>query len=135
MNARERILEQLKRYEDDPAFLTERLVLEINEEICRVMDEQDMSRSELARRLGVSRQFITRLLNGNPNLTLLTLVKIATALGARINVKFVSQSPAARREESALALRQPIAARVGEIEQVRSQGKKGSGATLVVRKV
>ena len=52
------------------------------------MDQEDVNRAELARRLGAKRQFITRVLNGTPNLTLLTLVKIATALNRQLKVDF-----------------------------------------------
>lgn len=83
-------------YKDDPAFITEKLVLEINEEICRLMHEQGLNRSDLANRLGVKRQFITKILNGNPNLTLLTLVKIAVALGAKLNIQFLSKATEAK---------------------------------------
>ena len=55
------------------------------------MDEQSISRAELARRLGVQRSFVTRMLNGMPNLTLSTLVKIVTALNAYVNFQFTQK--------------------------------------------
>lgn len=85
MNAREKFLERLESLQNDPSFLTEQLILEINEAICRLMQEQGVSRAELARRIGVQRSYITRMLNGMPNLTLSTLVKIATALNGRVS--------------------------------------------------
>lgn len=101
MNARDRFLKDLRNFEKDPAFLAERLVLEINEEICRLMEDRKVTRAELARQMKVSRQFITRILNGNPNLTLLTLVKIATALGARVKgIGILEVSEALARGES-----------------------------------
>ena len=90
MNAQVRFLEQLERYKGDPLFLAERLLTEINEEICRLMNEQGVSRAELARRLGVSRQLITRMLHGNANMTIMTLVKVATALNTRTCIAFTS---------------------------------------------
>jgi plasmid maintenance system antidote protein VapI len=87
MKADEWFSQQLEQHENDPVFLTERLILAINEKICRLMDEQNVGRAELARRLGVPRQFVTRMLNGTPNVTLLTLVKVATALGAQIEIQ------------------------------------------------
>ena len=95
MNAQKWLLDQIQQYRDDPVFVAEQLIIEINEEICRQMAQENVNRAELARRLGVTRQFITKLLNGNPNLTVLTLVKIAVALGARVKMNFISgETPA-----------------------------------------
>ena len=93
MNTPQWFGQRISELESDPAYRAERLVLELNEEICRLMEEQNISRAELARRLGVQRQFITKLLNGIPNLTLLTLVKIALALDAQIEIKLAGQKP------------------------------------------
>jgi len=84
MTPQEKFQQQLAVLMTKPSFLTEQLLLEINEQFCRIMDEQRISRTELAERIGVKRQFITRILNGNPNITLLTLVKVATALNAKL---------------------------------------------------
>ena len=81
--------EQVEKYKNDPEFRVDALILKINEDLCRLMEEQQISRAELARRLGVHRQFITKLLNGMPNLTLLTLVKVATALNYHVNFHLV----------------------------------------------
>ncbi|MEW6203559.1 MAG: helix-turn-helix transcriptional regulator [bacterium] len=81
----QRLLEELK---DDPEFKLERLMLEINEDICRFMEERGITRAELAEKLGTSRAYITKMLNGNPNLTLRSLVNIAHALECEINIRF-----------------------------------------------
>jgi transcriptional regulator with XRE-family HTH domain len=44
------------------------------------MTEQNVSRAELARRLTTSRAWVTKLLRGNANFTLHTMVKVSTAL-------------------------------------------------------
>lgn len=79
----------LREWENDPGFLTEDFILELNEQICEWMEKQNISRSELARRLGKSRAYVTRMLNGSHNLTVGTLVKVAHALGAKPKVHFV----------------------------------------------
>lgn len=81
-------LDELREYRDDPEFLAEGLILEFNEEICRLMEDQGLSRADLARRLGVKRPAITRMLNGSPNVTLLTLVKFTTALNRKLSIGF-----------------------------------------------
>ncbi len=73
-------------FRDTPEFQTERILVEIGEQIVTQMENQAISRAELARRLGVSRAFVTRLLTGNPNLTIKTLVRVASAAGLVVGV-------------------------------------------------
>ncbi|MEO0069388.1 MAG: helix-turn-helix transcriptional regulator [candidate division WOR-3 bacterium] len=82
----ERYKELVKGFEKDPEYWVEYLKLAFSEEIGRLMDERKMSRAELARKLGVSRAYITRLFRGTFNPTLETLVKIALALDARVSI-------------------------------------------------
>ncbi len=98
MDTRKWFKQRIEQLEADPEYRTERLILELNEEICRLMEEQKINRAELARRLGVQRQFITKLLYGMPNLTLSTLVKIATALGMHVDLKLAKQKQVAPAE-------------------------------------
>lgn len=69
---------------------------DFTEDICRLMDEQGVSRAELARRLGTSRAYITKLLGGNANFTLETMTKVAMALGAAIHVHVAPQDASVR---------------------------------------
>jgi transcriptional regulator with XRE-family HTH domain len=78
------------RYEElrhDPEFETELLLIDINEAITHRMNVLGWRKADLAERLGVSRAFITKLLTGSQNTTIATLVRVANALGARINVE------------------------------------------------
>ncbi|HVG10950.1 MAG TPA: helix-turn-helix transcriptional regulator [Thermoanaerobaculia bacterium] len=61
-------------------------ISEFGEDVCRLMEEQGVSRAELARRLGTSRAYVTKLLGGNANFTLQTMAKVAMALGAAVHV-------------------------------------------------
>jgi transcriptional regulator with XRE-family HTH domain len=74
------------KYKDDSEFRAEGVILDITEKIVAKMEEKNISRAELARRLGVSKAFITKLLNGNTNLTLKTMVSVAAALGCELNI-------------------------------------------------
>lgn len=73
-------------FRDTPEFQIERVLVDIGEQIVAQMENQGVSRAELARRLGVSRPFVTRLLTGNPNLTVKTLVRVALAAGLVVEV-------------------------------------------------
>lgn len=78
--------EKLDRFTDDPVFLIEEAILDFTEKLVAKMQEQKVSRSELAKRLDVSKSFITKLLNGNPNMTIKTMVTIAAMLDCRLNL-------------------------------------------------
>lgn len=66
----------------DPDFLAEQFVLRMNRELRRFMREHGLTQTELARRMGVSQAYISRLLHYNQNLTLRSLALLADAMGA-----------------------------------------------------
>jgi transcriptional regulator with XRE-family HTH domain len=61
-------------------------VIEFIEDLTRLMEEKNVSRAELARRIGSSRAYITRLLGGGTNFTLHTMVKLAMALDGAVHI-------------------------------------------------
>ena len=64
----------------DYAYWVEGTILEFTEDMVSRMEEQGVSRSELARRIGVSPAYVTKILRGSTNFTLDTMVKVARAL-------------------------------------------------------
>ena len=66
------------------------------EDVWRIMEEQKVSRAELARRLGTSRAYVTKLLGGNANFTMHTMTKVAMALGSAIHVHVADQKAITR---------------------------------------
>ncbi len=56
------------------------LLLDLNEQIHEALTAKRVTRSELAERLGTSRAFVTKLLSGHENVTLKTLIRVASAL-------------------------------------------------------
>lgn len=61
-------------------------VIEFTEDLDRLMKEKRVSRAELARRIGSSRAYITKLLGGGANFTLHTMVKLAMALDGAVHI-------------------------------------------------
>lgn len=61
-------------------------IVDFTEDICRLMREKKVSKAELARRLGTSRAYVTKLLGGNANFTLSTMVKVAMALDGAVRL-------------------------------------------------
>ena len=74
--------------EADPVYWTERAILSVTEEIFVAMEKRGMQRSELARRLGTSPAYVTKILRGKANFTLESLARIALALGGEFQFHF-----------------------------------------------
>jgi transcriptional regulator with XRE-family HTH domain len=84
-------------HETDDARIDEelsRLITEITNEVNWRMREDDVTRADLAGRMGVSPGRISQVLSGGENLTLRTLVSLATALDGRFEVEFRPYKPA-----------------------------------------
>jgi transcriptional regulator with XRE-family HTH domain len=75
---------------NDPEFrkllAQEELILEVTETICDILENEKISRKELADRLGKSKGFISQLLNGGRNLTLRTVADILHVLRYRASL-------------------------------------------------
>jgi transcriptional regulator with XRE-family HTH domain len=82
----ERYGKLFKEAETHPDYWMGIPVLEFTEDLCRIMKEKKVSRAELARRIGSSRAYITKLLGGGANFTLLTMVKLAMALDGAVHI-------------------------------------------------
>ena len=80
--------EKLAALEDDTDFRLEEVILDLTEQISIRMKEKGMTRAKLAELLGVTPAAVTKLLNGNPNFTLKTLLRVANALDLEFNVSF-----------------------------------------------
>jgi transcriptional regulator with XRE-family HTH domain len=88
--------------EQRPEFWEEGAILDFTEALWDAMEERGVTRSELARRLGTSQAYITRVLSGHANLTLKSMSKLAVALGLQLDVSLSPQqrpSTAAKRGE------------------------------------
>jgi DNA-binding XRE family transcriptional regulator len=57
-------------------------------EIIKVRRSSNLSQSALAKKMNVKREFISRIESGNQNITLATLLKIATATGKEFKFSF-----------------------------------------------
>ncbi len=60
-------------------------------EVLHLMERQGINRAELVKRMGVSRAYITKLLRGNADITLETMVRMAMALNAEVHVALTDQ--------------------------------------------
>jgi len=81
--------QELKGLERDPEYELEKLLLDVNEAIVERMHMLALRKVDLAKMLGVSRAWVTKLLNGNENVTLATLIRVANVLGVQVAIDLV----------------------------------------------
>ncbi|MBE0645515.1 MAG: helix-turn-helix transcriptional regulator [Bacteroidetes bacterium] len=97
--------EQFSKLESDLEYQAGMLRLKLYEDILHVMEEQGITRSELAARLSCSKAYVTKLFNDSTNVTLHTLVKISHALGCDVEVALVPSTPIQKRNRSGGSIR------------------------------
>jgi len=78
----------LKRYENDFDYKLEYLILNLTEQIAKIMREENLTPFDLAKRLNMSPTAISKILEGNSSFTLRTLLALADALGCRLEINF-----------------------------------------------
>jgi plasmid maintenance system antidote protein VapI len=102
----ERFTDLLQRAEQSDAFQIDRRKAEISERIYQAMKQQDVSNAELARRLGKSRAYVTKLLRGTTNFTLESLVRIGRALSCEVEFELLPKVRQAKAQ-----VRKPVITR------------------------
>lgn len=78
----------LADHKDDFDFKYETKLIEITEDICRILEESGMNRKDLSEVLGTSKSAVTKMLDGNTNFTLKRLLKVADALDRELSITF-----------------------------------------------
>lgn len=133
VNNRARVSDQFaelfREVKQSEAYHIDGAKVELSEQIYLAMEQQGVSNAELARRLGKSRAYITKVLQGNVNFTIESLVKIARALDHKFDFQFVPER--ATEQDAHLAeawqkgLRAPAATRPAQKKTV-ARGKTKS---------
>lgn len=76
------LIERLIRTpEEKRLFLQERAIIEVTQLICILMEEEGVSKAELAKRLNTSKANVTQILDGRRNMTIRTVSDILFHLG------------------------------------------------------
>ena len=81
------LIDQLhEKFKGDAAYQAECLYNDITAGILDYMEEHDISRAELARRMGVSEAHVSKIFGQTQNFTLQTLAKMAAALDIEVAI-------------------------------------------------
>jgi transcriptional regulator with XRE-family HTH domain len=79
--------QMIEEAEKSVAYWAEGPIVQFTEDICGLMEEQGITRAELARRLGTSRAYITKIMGGNASFSLNMMVKVAMAVGGEVRLR------------------------------------------------
>jgi transcriptional regulator with XRE-family HTH domain len=94
-----RFAKLFEHFEQSESYHLDAAKVEISEQIYLAMEQQGVSKAELARRLGKSRAYVTKILQGSTNFTLESLVRIARALDCQLDLQFSPRHRASELDE------------------------------------
>lgn len=80
--------EDLNKAQKSTEYKLEYLMIKLTEEMLTRMEELNITRTQLAKKLGVNKSMITKWLSGEENPTLRSLVKIASVLDCDVDISF-----------------------------------------------
>ncbi len=81
-----RYRKMIEKAESNLDYWCESMITEFAMDLANRMEKLKLTRAELARRLGTSQAYVTKILGGNANFTLATMVKLATVLEGTLHV-------------------------------------------------
>ena len=89
----ERLFDKARRRD---SYWTAFAVHDFTEDLHRLMVNKSITKAELARRIGTSNAYITKVMRGNANFTIDSMVRLTRALGANLHIQTVDQEHEAR---------------------------------------
>jgi len=87
----------LEEYRYDEEFIYEGLRLDLSYYLKRLMEEKGITKKELAKRMGVSPAYVTKIFSGS-NISLKTVAKVLSAL--EVDAKLVLEGAEKRNREN-----------------------------------
>jgi transcriptional regulator with XRE-family HTH domain len=73
----------LEKWKDDPAFVAAGIAIDLSIAVNKQLERLEMTRKQLAERVHVSPGRVSQIMAGNINLTLLSICKVALAVGLK----------------------------------------------------
>ncbi len=73
-----------------------KVIQDFTEDLYRLMEQRDISKTELARRIGSSPAYVTKVLRGDTNFTVETMVRLSRAVGGELCVHVGQQEGSVR---------------------------------------
>lgn len=85
--------ELYKEARQKDAYWVADAIYSFTEELNRIAQLEGVSRAELARRLGTSAAYVTKVFRGDLNFTVESMVRLARAVGARVHIQLALDPP------------------------------------------
>ncbi|WP_233080713.1 helix-turn-helix domain-containing protein [Rheinheimera soli] len=105
---------------ENRAYAREELVFNVTEDLLVFLEEINVSKAELARRLGKSKSYITQILSGSRNMTLGSFSDICFALGFKPEIKIPVRT-VEPVETIWIPVQRPVVAKAGELKGTTKQ--------------
>ncbi len=70
-------------------YWSERFLADFTEGILEIMEKKKINKNQLSKRMGVSREYIYKLFNYVPNMTVETMFKVVFSLGYTLHVQII----------------------------------------------
>jgi len=87
---KQKYVDFLKEVRGSDEYWAESTISDFTEELCRLMEAKGITRGELAEKIHAKPSYITKILKGNANFTLVSMTKLARALGTIVRVHLAS---------------------------------------------
>ncbi len=72
-------------------FWVETVILEFTSKLYAAMERKGYTKADLARILGTSQAYITKIFRGNANFTIESMIKLSRALGYRLHIHIAQE--------------------------------------------
>jgi len=92
--------QRMKNIRQSHDYRLEKAKLEFIQGVTRIMQQKEITNAELARRLETSPAYITKVMRGDTNFTLDSLVKITYALDSKVHIHVADTSAKVRWTEA-----------------------------------
>lgn len=103
MNSERSFQSLLKKARSGVAFWVSRAKEKFAEDIFAMMEDEGISKSELASRLGKSPAYVTKILRGQSNFTIESMVVLARTLDAEVDIRVKKVRPVVLAPENETA--------------------------------
>ncbi len=81
-----------KKFKNDVDYIYEKLKFDISEDLKRLMEQKGITKKELAKRMGVTPAYVTKIFSAE-NISLKTIAKVLSTLGVgNYTIKLVPES-------------------------------------------
>ncbi len=82
--------------EKKDSFWTETAILEFTAELYQLLQRKGMTKADLARAIGTSQAYVTKVFRGDANFTIETMVRLTRVLGGRLHIHIAEENAAVR---------------------------------------